>query len=137
MASCPSPGAARAPAAGALAHPHPLDPLSPGEVAAAAAACRAAAAGRGAARLRFNTVTLQEPPKPALLAHRRGAGPAPPRRAFCILQTPPAFGVTEALVELRPGGGAEVVSWVPVSGEGRVAGEIMGLPALQRGRGGR
>jgi Cu2+-containing amine oxidase len=119
-AACPAPAAAAA--AATAAAPHPLDPLTPGEVAAAAAACRARAAGGGAlpgrggapGRLRFNTVTLQEPPKAALLAFRAGRGPAPPRTAFCILQAPPAFGVVEALVALAPGGGAEVVSWTPV-----------------------
>ncbi|GBF99493.1 copper amine oxidase [Raphidocelis subcapitata] len=117
-----SPPAPAAAAAAAAAPPHPLDPLSPSEVAAAAAACRAAAAPR---RLRFNTVTLLEPPKPALLAFLRGAGPRPARRAFCVVMAPPAFAVIEAVVELAaPGGGggggaaaAAVATWKEMDGE--------------------
>lgn len=104
----------------APAAPHPLDPLSPAEVAAAASACRAAHAARGGSALgrhtslRFNTVTLLEPPKRDLLRFLRGPSAPPPRRAFCVLQAPPAFGVIEAVVDLsvfRDGGAAAVVSW--------------------------
>jgi len=96
---------------------HPLDPLTPPEVAAAAAACRAHSGPRRVP-LRFNTVTLQEPPKAQLLAFSRGRLPRPPRRAFCVVQTPPEFCVVEAVVEFGGGGGggASVVSWIRVGG---------------------
>jgi Cu2+-containing amine oxidase len=121
----------------AAAPPHPLDPLSSPEVAAAAAACRAraAAAAPRLPPLRFNTITLQEPPKADLLRFTNGRGPRPPRRAFCILQTPPIFGAIEATVDLshfRAAGAAAaaVVSWVAVSA-GRMYGS--GLHAWEWG----
>ena len=95
---------------------HPLDPLNAGELASAAEACRAHASKLGLPSLRFNTITLLEPPKQELLAFARGAGAAgaeaPPRRAFCILQTP---GTVEATVLLEEQGPV-VSSWSQVEG---------------------
>lgn len=123
--ACAAPSCA-ATCAGAAAL-HPLDPLTPDEVSAAAAACRgrataALAPPSGAARLRFNTVTLQEPPKKDLLAFSRGTGPRPPRLAFCVLQAPPEFAVIEAVVLLAispavtGGVAADVMSWRKMDG---------------------
>lgn len=65
---------------------HPLDPLSAAEISAAAEACEQLAQQQGIAELRFNVITLQEPPKAALVAYEAGSGPCPPRQAFAILQ---------------------------------------------------
>lgn len=65
---------------------HPLDPLSAAEISAAAEACQQLAQQQGIAELRFNVITLQEPPKAALVAYEAGSGPCPPRQAFAILQ---------------------------------------------------
>jgi hypothetical protein len=60
---------------------------------------------------------LQEPFKEQQLLFRAGKLPSLPRLAFCILQTPPALVVIEALVDLRShAGAAAVVSWVKVGG---------------------
>lgn len=70
---------------------HPLDPLTADEVAAAAGACKEKATSLGLPALRFNAITLREPAKRALLAWQKAGSPedgAPPREAFCVLQTP-------------------------------------------------
>eukprot|EP00803_Ostreobium_quekettii_P010562 evm.model.scf_1177.3 EVM.evm.TU.scf_1177.3 scf_1177:31016-41785(+) len=94
---------------------HPLDPLTASEISAASEACSQHAKGTGVESLRFNVVTLQEPPKGKLLAYEHGDGEAPPRQAFCILQIPFEETVFEAVVEL---GAAEpsVISWKKVEG---------------------
>jgi primary-amine oxidase len=72
---------------GAPAKPsHPLDPLCGFELTAAAEACRQLAQQQGITELRFNVITLKEPPKAALVAYEAGSGPCPPRQAFAILQ---------------------------------------------------
>ena len=92
--------------------PGPLTPLSPAEVSTAAAAARAHAAGLGSASVRFNTVTLDEPPKKELLAYLSHRGPRPKRVALCVLQTPPGLvDVIEARVVIRDDGSAGVDSW--------------------------
>lgn len=65
--------------------------------------------------------SLQEPAKAEYLRWRAGQGPCPRRRAFCILQTPPAFLVIEAVVELPTPGSStgsssssRVVAWQEV-----------------------
>lgn len=100
--------------------PHPLDPLTEDEVRRAAAACRAHAAVLGLPPLRFNNISLQEPPKRQLLQYESGALQQLPRLSLCILQTPPHFLVYEATVDLQPqqhstGAAAAVVSWTKVS----------------------
>lgn len=100
-----------------MPHPHPQDPLTAEEIRAAAAACKERAATLGLS-LRFNTITLREPAKKALLAWQAAGSPAgsdcePPRQAFCILQTAP--GAVEAVVEL--GASPPVMSsWTEVPG---------------------
>jgi len=95
---------------------HPLDPLTAGEVAAAAAACRSQAAAAGITSLRFNAITLNEPPKRALVEFERHGGPKPPRQAFCVLQamqaSPPSMQVYEATIGLPAGGEPSVDGWV-------------------------
>jgi primary-amine oxidase len=66
--------------------------------------------------LRFNVITLKEPPKKELLAYDAdpSSKPAPLRQAFCILQTPPKSGALEAVVTLGTATdplAATVVSW--------------------------
>lgn len=101
------------------AGPHPLDPLTEDEVRRAAAACRAHAAVLGLPPLRFNTISLQEPPKHQLLQYQSGTLQQLPRLSLCILQTPPQFVVYEATVNLQPqhstDAAAAVVSWAKVS----------------------
>eukprot|EP00878_Enallax_costatus_P018606 GHUV01019596.1.p1 GENE.GHUV01019596.1~~GHUV01019596.1.p1 ORF type:complete len:681 (+),score=180.46 GHUV01019596.1:3034-5076(+) len=96
---------------------HPLHPLSAEEVQLAAAACRSHAARLQLPPLRYNTITLQEPPKQQLLAYESGQVLSLPRLAFCILQTPPEFAFYEALVDLRSHvSTSAVVSWVKLNG---------------------
>src|SRR5687767_2294371 len=61
--------------------PHPLDPLSPDELAQAVAVVRDA---EGAELRRFVRVRLAEPAKPEYLGWLEG-GAAPPRRALLSL----------------------------------------------------
>lgn len=71
--------------------------------------------------LRFNTISLQEPPKRQLLQYESGALQQLPRLSLCILQTPPQFVVYEATVDLQQpphsagAAAAAVVSWTKVS----------------------
>lgn len=65
---------------------HPLDPLTGAEIAAAAAACKQLAEQQSFKSLRFNVVTLKEPPKATLLSFEAGHGLKPPRQVFAILQ---------------------------------------------------
>lgn len=73
---------------------------------------RSAAVLRGLASVRFNTVTLAEPPKASLLAHAKG-GPLPPRRALVVLLNTPSPDVHEIVVDLGAGeaDAAAVASW--------------------------
>jgi Cu2+-containing amine oxidase len=70
--------------------PHPLDPLTAGEMEQAAGLCRAFFKQRftGAGELRFNSFLLQEPRKKELVDWEKLGDPTAPmdRRAFCILQ---------------------------------------------------
>ncbi|KAF8068451.1 maoI [Scenedesmus sp. PABB004] len=100
---------------------HPLDPLSADEVRAAAGACRALARAEGwcagGEELRFNVITLKEPPKRDLLAFEAGSSPEPPQRRACaILQTPPSSAVFEVDLDLRPDGTAAPAGWRGVEG---------------------
>ena len=111
-----------------MPHPHPLDPLSVAEVTRAAAAARAHGAKLGLAKLRFNTVTLAEPPKRELLAFEHAGGPRPPRRALCVLHTPPNADVIEALVALPAEGGVDAVDdWKVLAGD-QLAGQPLATP---------
>lgn len=97
---------------------HPLDPLGADEIRAVAAACRKHAESLALPFLRFNVISLQEPPKRALVAYDAAPSPAtlPPRQAFAVLQTPPEGGAIEAVLTLTPEGPVAVESWVKREG---------------------
>lgn len=71
--------------------PHPLDPLSAAEIAAAVGAIKShAAANDGQHKLWFKSIQLVEPPKAQLAPwldafHEGKAGPTPARRAVSLL----------------------------------------------------
>ncbi|KAG2429578.1 hypothetical protein HXX76_010813 [Chlamydomonas incerta] len=119
---------------------HPLDPLSADEIKQAAAACRAYADQNAIGSLRFNVISLQEPPKKQLVEYLKTAAaaaaaagaeappppPSPlPRRAFVILQLPGLCGVVEAEVDLQAGvpepSASAVLSWTTVAGVSALA----------------
>ncbi|WIA36385.1 hypothetical protein OEZ86_007700 [Tetradesmus obliquus] len=107
---------------------HPLDPLTEEEVKVAAESCRQHAASLGLPPLRFNTITLQEPPKEQQLLFRSGRLHSLPRLAFCILQIPPELAVIEALVDMRShAAAAAVVSWVKLDGS-QLEGQPLATP---------
>jgi primary-amine oxidase len=94
---------------------HPLDPLTPAEITAAAHACSSYAVSQDIRVLRFNTITLKEPLKADLLAYSNQPETAtiPLRQAFCTLQIPGECGkVIEAVVGfLDAAADAKVESW--------------------------
>lgn len=81
------------------ADPHPLDPLSKAEIARAVGLVHAS--GKVAKTVFVPMVTLHEPPKAAVLAHRPGA--AFSREAYVVLFDRPAGKVFEAVVDLKGG----------------------------------
>ena len=89
--------------------PHPLDPLDADEITAAVAAVRAG--GRLPDGALFSTVTLDEPSRAVVAAHRPGDPVA--RRARLVVLPGPDSTVVEAVVALPAG---EVVSWVEREG---------------------
>src|SRR5688500_640168 len=89
--------------AGAM--PHPLDPLTAEEIVRVAGAVRARATE---ADLLFSSITLVEPSKASLEAHRQGD---PLVRAAKAVVLDGAHGVIEAVVAVEE---AEVTSWSPV-----------------------
>lgn len=83
------------------------------QTAAAAECCKTFFAARfpNVGQLRFNTVTLDEPPKDKVIEYEKAPGPdtTPPRMAFCIVQPPYRMFhdgeepyIVEALVQLEP-----------------------------------
>jgi primary-amine oxidase len=94
---------------------HPLDALTPEEISQSAAACRKRGAAEGLTQIRFNTITLKEPTKAALLAYDKDPSQAPERQSFCILQVPGAGDVYEVVLTLSSAA-AQVTSWVSVEG---------------------
>jgi primary-amine oxidase len=89
-----------------IQHPaatHPLDPMSAGEIATAAAAVRASDGYRAqSGRCRFITIDLAEPHKDALLAWEAG-GDRPPREADVVLLDRGRAETVEATVSLDAG----------------------------------
>jgi primary-amine oxidase len=77
--------------------PHPLDQLSVIEVLEVAALVRA---NFSEARVKFNAITLLEPPKSQYTAFRDHHGPRPERRAFVTVLLSGSCHVTEVLVSL-------------------------------------
>ena len=92
---------------------HPLDPLTPAEVAATAAVVRAIDAFRERRDgCRFITVALQEPAKDAVLGWE-GGGARPARAAEVVLYDRDRAETVEAAVDL---GTAAVTAWVVRTG---------------------
>jgi Cu2+-containing amine oxidase len=86
--------------------PHPLDPLSADEITLTSDVCKqhfkALHPGADVGAVIFNAVSLEEPPKAALLAG------APPRKGFALMQPPAsiyseneAYAIIEAVVDLE------------------------------------
>ncbi len=88
---------------------HPLEPLRADEITAAVAAVRAS--GRITEAALFSTVTLAEPTKESVVAHR--PGDRVERRIHLLIVPGPEASVIEAVVTL-PGG--EVVGWAERDG---------------------
>ncbi|KAK9817313.1 hypothetical protein WJX72_012521 [[Myrmecia] bisecta] len=95
---------------------HCLDPLSAEEVSAAADACKAYAVAKALPKLRFNSISLKEPTKAALLSFEQDPRVAAvPRQALCTLQLPTGASVVEALVDLDHDP-ATVLDWKQLEG---------------------
>jgi Copper amine oxidase, N2 domain len=94
---------------------HPLDALTPEEISQSAAACRKRGTVEGLTQIRFNTITLKEPAKAALLAYEKDTTQVE-RQSFCILQVPGAGDVYEVVLTLSNAAAAKVTSWVSVEG---------------------
>jgi primary-amine oxidase len=88
---------------------HPLEPLRAEEISAAVAAVRAS--GRLTDAALFSTVTLDEPSKGSVLAHR--PGDPVERRVHLVIVPGPDSSVIEAVVALPAG---EVVRWTEREG---------------------
>src|SRR4051794_3079869 len=88
--------------------PHPLDPLTAPEVAAAAAALQAAPGfATLSERTRFVSIALREPPKSAVLTWA-GGGALPVREAEAVLLDRGGECTVEAVVSLER---QEVTAW--------------------------
>ena len=85
---------------------NPLEPLSPDEIRRASELLREQR--DLGPKVRFVTIGLHEPPKPAVLEHDRDGGPAPDREAFAILYDREHQQTIEAVVSLT---GGKVTSW--------------------------
>jgi primary-amine oxidase len=88
---------------------HPLDPLAPGEIRAAAEAIRGA--HPEIEGLRFPVLTLHEPPKEDVRAPR--AGRPLDRKAFAVVYDRTTGAVHECVVDLA---GPSIESWLEVTG---------------------
>jgi primary-amine oxidase len=112
------------------AAPHPLDPLTAAELAAAVAAVRRRMGERTPA-LRLISIDLREPDKAAVAAWR-GGGARPPREAFAVLLDRADGCAYEAVVSIA---GGEVASLVPLPAGGQPAvslDEFVEAPAAVR-----
>ena len=90
---------------------HPLEPLTPEEIAAAVAIVRAHSAN--SEQLRFVSVTLHEPPRDVMLSFK--PGDEVPREAFLVLldKTGGVGATYEAIVDINAG---SVTSWQHIPG---------------------
>ncbi|KAF4952638.1 hypothetical protein FSARC_12600 [Fusarium sarcochroum] len=77
--------------------PHPLDPLSPEELLAAAALVRAASLD---GVVKFNSITLLEPPKGVYTAFRDSRSRRPERRALAVVISRKTHQISEVTVNL-------------------------------------
>src|SRR5436190_1237362 len=93
------------------AAPHPLDPLTTEEYAAAVTALRARDEVHD--RVRISAIGLREPTKQALAEAAEG-GSRPPRQAEAVLHDPTRAAVWEAVVELD--GDPRVIAFERVEG---------------------
>ena len=87
--------------------PHPLDPLSPEEIATAVGILRAS--GKPGSQARFVTVALHEPSKPVVLAYREGDRIE--REAFVIILDNTDGATYEAVVSISMGA---IKSWTHI-----------------------
>ncbi|KAK9815019.1 hypothetical protein WJX73_005030 [Symbiochloris irregularis] len=92
---------------------HPLDGLQPTEIVKASEVCRREATDRKYPRVRFCSITLQEPSRAALASWESG-GKRPARQAFVILTVGGTSTPNEVLVDLSGEGSA--LSWQKVGG---------------------
>ncbi|KAJ4252428.1 hypothetical protein NW762_011029 [Fusarium torreyae] len=76
---------------------HPLDPLTPDELLAAAALVRAASPD---GVVKFNSITLLEPPKDEYTAFRDSSGPRPHRRALAVVISRKTQQISEVMANL-------------------------------------
>src|SRR4051812_3588384 len=88
------------------AAPHPLTPLTAGEIRDAVRIFRASGHAPGTARFHF--IALDEPPKEAVLRHT-----AVPRRAFAVIYDRATNRTGEAIADLSSG---TLASWKDVPG---------------------
>lgn len=88
---------------------HPLDQLSIQEMSTARKIISQHAQPK---RLRFNCITMREPPKAEYAAFRKGAGPRPDRKAFSIILEEGTNNTTEVLVNLKTN---EIEMWKDVA----------------------
>jgi Cu2+-containing amine oxidase len=91
---------------------HPLDSLTSKEIFAVSASCAAHHAISNASILRFNTISLLEPPKSVLLSYDAGTLKEVPRKALAILEIPPESGVIEVVLLISNGFKCTIESWV-------------------------
>jgi primary-amine oxidase len=91
------------------ASPHPLDPLTKDEIAAAVQALRSA--GKATTATRFSIIVLNEPPKPEVLNFKAGA--AIRRQAFVVIYERGANKTFEAVVDLAD---RSILSWKEIAG---------------------
>mgnify|MGYP001335433844 CR=1 FL=1 len=89
--------------------PHPLEPLTAEEIAAAVALVRGS--GMLSARTRFASITLHEPPKETVLHFQLGDAVA--REAFVILLDNDANAVYEVVVSITNG---DIIRWEHIPG---------------------
>ncbi|CAM9540325.1 unnamed protein product, partial [Discosporangium mesarthrocarpum] len=90
---------------------HPLEQLGPDEVLKVSEAVK----GRFEENIRFSVVTLQEPPKDAMLKFNAGEAERPPRQAYALVLVPSTGIAFELVVNLFPGD-PEVVQFEQVEG---------------------
>lgn len=99
---------------------HPLDPLTPTEISLIAKTIRDfdwSGVSDGTGLLRFNTITLKEPPKREVLEFMKDSTSVPVRKAFCILQFPPISPIVEAIAIYSSDDNSWTVeSWVKKDG---------------------
>jgi len=77
-------------------HTHPLDQLSMQEISQAARLIRE----RAETEVKFNCISLREPPKAEYAAFKNRKGPRPDRKAFSIILAKGTPNITQIVVNL-------------------------------------